>query len=511
MNRASNSESRGAKRLLCLLCFAALLISVLPLYAISVYNHPYYDDYGFSVKTHQAWEQTESLPAVLSAAVQSAKEVRGNWQGTYTGTLLSNLQPGVISENLYLIGNLFLLTAFLLCFGFFFRVLCKEWLGLDAYGTIMLTCLALTLMVQFMPDTGEAFYWFNGGIGNTFIYSLLALSLAFTLKLLRLGEAQEAKPNHARLRGTLLTLALALLMVLLGGGSYGGGLFGLCLYALLVLWAFGKGNRSKWPLLALWVLFLTCFLYSVTAPGNAVRAEIIGHQASAIKAVAQALYYGVAQIGGYIRLPLLAVSAMVAPLCYRAAQKSRYAFQHPVAMLFVMICLFCTQLAPPLYSGVFIGGGRIVNTYFQSFVVLWFLCLYYLLGYAAKRVRQPIQWSRSAQRGLAVVSLCTLLVGCLGYKRPSDTMYGVQNMAGMSAAISLLNGEAKQYDREMRAREALLNDDSQPVITLAPLSSVPKVFMPDLLCLNAQYDVRPALCEYYAKQSIAIAGEEVTP
>ena len=50
------------------LCVGALVLSTLPLYAIAFYNHPYYDDFGFSAGVHQAWKATGSLPAVFAAA-----------------------------------------------------------------------------------------------------------------------------------------------------------------------------------------------------------------------------------------------------------------------------------------------------------------------------------------------------------------------------------------------------------------------------------------------------------
>ena len=86
------------RRALLWLSVAALVLGTLPLYAISLYNHPYYDDYGFSAQAHQAWRDTGSVGAVLRAAWDSALETRESWQGTYTGTLLSNVQPGIFSE-----------------------------------------------------------------------------------------------------------------------------------------------------------------------------------------------------------------------------------------------------------------------------------------------------------------------------------------------------------------------------------------------------------------------------
>ena len=60
----------------------------------------------------------------------------------------------------------------------------------------------------------------------------------------------------------------------------------------------------------------------------------------------------------------------------------------------------------------------------------------------------------------------------------------------------------------MMEREVLLNDDSQPVVTLEPLTAVPAVFMEDLIRPDAVYDVRESLGLYYGKEAIRIAGEE---
>ena len=60
----------------------------------------------------------------------------------------------------------------------------------------------------------------------------------------------------------------------------------------------------------------------------------------------------------------------------------------------------------------------------------------------------------------------------------------------------------------MTAREVLLNDDTQPVITLEPLTVVPAVLMDDLIVPNAVYDARESLCLYYEKDAIHIVGEE---
>ena len=52
---------RLSNRALTWLCVAALLLSLMPLYALSAYNHACYDDFGFSILTHDAWRETGSV------------------------------------------------------------------------------------------------------------------------------------------------------------------------------------------------------------------------------------------------------------------------------------------------------------------------------------------------------------------------------------------------------------------------------------------------------------------
>lgn len=483
------------KRVFAALCVLALVLSTLPLYAIAFDNHPYYDDYGFSATVHHTWKETGNLKAVLSAAWKSAEHTRQYWQGNYTGTLLSNLQPGLFSEELYWIGNWFILTALIVCGAYFFCTAFKR-LGVERWARISLSSLAVMLLIQFMPDVGEAFYWFNGGIGNTFIYALLMLTAAWCIRL------YECKGS-----GMGWSLLLAVMAVALGGGSYGGGLFALCTGAVGLFWVFVKRSPKRLRFTALYLLFAGCFLYSMAAPGNAVRASYIQYESSAVKTVLQCFYYGVGLMGEFIDLSLIAVTLPLLPALYDAARRSAYRFDHPWLAPAVAVCLYCTQFAPPLYSIASIGDGRIVNTYFISFVVMWFFGVYYLAGFAARHVQLP-ELTLKRFISLLLVSTCLFGTGCLAFRRAGDVLYGVQNLSGPSALLSMLTGEAARYDREMTEREALLNDDSQPVVALEPLTAVPAVFMEDLLRPDAVYDVRESLCLYYGKEAIRIAGEE---
>ena len=489
----SGASSRG--KVLAWLCVLMLFVSILPLYAISFYSHPHYDDYGFSYHVRHAWQDSGSLATLLQTAVQSARSVRQTWQGTYLGTILSNIQPGVFSENLYFLTAFILLTAFLLCFAFFFYTVLRVWFKAERWQIGCITSLALFLMLQLLPQVNEGFYWFNGGIGNTFVYSLIALSLAL---MLRLWGAEGAK-------AWWLATALALLMIALGGGSYGGGLFFLCLSGLITLYALWKRHRFRFVYAGLLLVLAACFIYSMTAPGNDHRATIMGTRISAPEAVLKSLYYGVTLLGSYITLPVIAVVLFLIPIFWKLVQNSALDFKHPWIVLFLGAGLFCAQLVPPMYSGVFIGGGRIQNTYYFSFIVMILLYTLYLTGAIAKRLTRPFVLTDAMKRGIAVLSAALFALGVLGFSRPTDGSFGPKNLTGVEAAVSIIRGEAQRYDDAMDSRERMLNNPELQEVVLTPLTSTPKTFMADSLSTAIADDIARSLEGYYRKQSVTVA------
>ena len=114
-------KQRLSNRTLAWLCVAALLLSLLPLYALSFYNHACYDDFGFSILTHDAWRDSGSWLQTIRAAVQNTVGIRQTWEGTYATSFISALQPAVSGEHLYWLTTLILLTVFLCSLHFFLK------------------------------------------------------------------------------------------------------------------------------------------------------------------------------------------------------------------------------------------------------------------------------------------------------------------------------------------------------------------------------------------------------
>ena len=199
-------------RLIACLCVCALVFSLLPLYALAMYNHPFYDDFGFSVRIHWVWTDTGSVAEAVREAWRNMLSTRQTWQGNYTATFLSGIQPGVFDEDLYFLTTCILLTSLIAGCAALIAAALRRLLNADWAAVALIASLLLFLIVQTTPAVDEAYFWFNGGIGYTFNYALLALAGSLAIRLWRC-----ATKRRAALHVAVLAVLLVLLALLAGG------------------------------------------------------------------------------------------------------------------------------------------------------------------------------------------------------------------------------------------------------------------------------------------------------
>ena len=538
------------------LCVLLLLLSILPMYALSLYNHAFYDDFGFSLLTRDAWTSTDNVFAVLEAAVRNTVGIRQTWEGTYATSFLSTFQPAVFGEGAYWVTTFLLLTVFLLAVWYFLSQTLRGVYGLDQVTVAAVFGILGFVLVQFVPDAAEAFYWFNGGVAYTLLWSVM---------LFEAGVWLHFERATGKLRCILLYVALAILTVLVGGAKYSTVLFATLLAVVFTAWAFFKKRPKRWAYATLTLLLIACFAFSITAPGNAQRAETLTGGMSAPKAVLQAVYFGLALMGHSFSLPLLAAMVLLVPLSLPALKQSKLRFSHPVWATLLSICLFCAQLAPTLYTGNYLGDGRVLNTYHYTFVLMIALLVLYWTGYFVHRrergllpllvstpfsaggtqdatpqpgippaveespaqtpapgirdvvtdmlymalpnAPQPPLEQRLKAITLALVA-AMLVVGCIAYHPDSAASYGPQNMAGGSALRAVLSGEAAIYDAAMDERDALMNDPTLTEVTLTPRQDAPASFMGDALTSDNLDYVLALYADYYNKTAVHVAETE---
>lgn len=493
-------------RTLTWLCVAVLLVSLMPLYVLSFYNHACYDDFGFSLLTHARWRETGSLWETFLAAVENTAGIRYTWEGTYATSFISALQPALAGENLYWITTVILLTFFLFSVWFLLQQLLVQLLKADR-GTFWVAFSAMAfVMIQFVPELSEAFFWFNGGVAYTLLWSVMAL---------RTGIWTSFFLARKKWTKGMLGAVLLMLTVVIGGAKYSTVLLAALMDGLIAAYSFWKKRRERFFNIFTFIVLLVCFVFSMIAPGNGVRAQTLLGGISAPKAVFQAFYFGLALAGNWFSLPLLVVWAMVAWQLAESLRGCPYRFNHPVWITILAVCLFCAQLAPTLYTGNYIGDGRTVNTYFYTFVLMGCALVLYWLGWYMKRTEGRSRFAAigTARKdglriGVFAVAVLLLVVGCLAYHPEESEVSGLNNLSSVSALRSLISGEAQAYDDAMSARDAALNDPTQPEVVLEPVTDVPAAFMGDALESDNLNYVLELYAEYYEKQRVSVAEGE---
>ena len=100
------------------------------------------------------------------------------------------------------------------------------------------------------------------------------------------------------------------------------------------------------------------------------------------------------------------------------------------------------------------------------------------------------------------------VIGCIGLCSVSEAEYGEASFSGMpasvSAAYSLINGDAKTYDNELTNRADYLSTTPYTTVTLPPLSAVPDVIFHSDITSDPMHWKNQHLCLYYNKQFIWI-------
>lgn len=144
---------------------AALLLSLIPIFLVGDCAHPFGDDYAFSQFVHHALADGASLPAALWYTI---KRYYFGWQGTYAATAIMALQPGLISEQAYILTPVVTLLMLLLSTAALTHTLLRRWLGQSHTVWLGVTAGVLLVTIQYQPLLMQAFFWWNGAIFYTF-------------------------------------------------------------------------------------------------------------------------------------------------------------------------------------------------------------------------------------------------------------------------------------------------------------------------------------------------------
>ena len=324
-------------------CCGLLLLALIPLFRLTIYAVPYYDDYNFGRFARAAIEQEQSKWAAISGALDCSRTQWYAWQGTYSSIFFMTLMPAVWGEQYYFLGPVFILLLLLAGSMVFTHVILRKVFRMEKWSSLAIQAVITIAEFMFIYSAQSGFYWYNGGIHYVGMhgFGLLFLSVAICLER---AEGRTAK-------GLLFTASVLLAMIT-AGSNFVTALQGLlCLLTILLVSVVVERRRTGLWLLPSTLVYIIGFGLNVAAPGNSVRARsYVGWGYGPLESIGRSFLEAVKHIPEYTGPVVLMVMLLLVPMIWQAVKSTDYRFRYPGIVLALSFCLYATGYTPSLYS-----------------------------------------------------------------------------------------------------------------------------------------------------------------
>lgn len=491
------------------------ILSLIPMYIIGFFAHPSVDDYYYGTETVRVWEETHSVAEVAATSWNEMIKTYTEWQGNFSAIFLMRLQPAIFGEGLYFVAPLILITSYVVASVFFFYTLLCYIGKAEKYRARTLAISITFVSMQLVAVPSDSFYWYNGSIYYTFFYSLMLV--LFTLMI-------EA---HFIPKRRIVTLPLVMVIAfLIGGSNYATALFTNIILALaagmyIYVRITKKDNKQMlvFPVLTSLVCMAGLFI-SMLAPGNAVRQLSVGGSTGLVKTFVYAFAYGGYSIANMLNSPTIVFFICILPVIYGLAKKTNYSYKWPLFVLIFTFGLYCSCGVPVFYAQGLRIPYRMTNIiYFTSFIFVGFN-LFYFCGYLAKKYGSSsvlmaageffdkIKKDTRQITVALVICLISFSIACIGH----ITITEDENQSGkacfsnlptsVAATLSLINGDAATYDRELTERDEYLRNTDLMHVPVPALTSTPDpIFHTDITADPGDWH-NAHLAKFYGKEII---------
>lgn len=470
------------RRALARIMASIFFLSLIPLVLIALYNYPADDDFNFVLPVAQAWVQTGSLWEVVKAICNKCAYTYATWQGDFVSTALFSITPIIFDIRLYFLSNWFTLALVCLSAGYLIKgVVCVQLRAdRDTFWIVYVSVMVLAL--QFLPAIGWSIYWHNGGI-----YTVTVCFLALLLGLLIRCAAPMTRARSL-LRGVLASF----LGFLLGGSFYGPMLGALVLLVLITAAAFLLRQPHRRHSLAALAGFAVSLIISVIAPGNAVRQGLNGDPMNPLSAIVTSVLESFDWAGEWMGPQLWGMLLILLPALWTPLRESHFSFRRPLWVLIALYGLYSAAIVPGVYTHAGYDTERYLNALYLYFLIFMVGGSIYLEGALIRWLeRRKAEGGGAnlleAARGLGTRYCALLLAVSVALTAFGGFAFTIMNTSSISAAKSLVTGEAARFRQEMAQRQEYVRVTDSDLVDVEVLSSQPYVFKRDRLPLQGIY------------------------
>lgn len=498
----------------------ALVVTLVPLLVISAYNHSYADDWHYGVWAHLSLQETGgNILVAIGVAAQQVGKAWMEWQGTYSAIFLMALEPSVFGEQWYVLAAPIVIGCLVAGTFYFARVLLVDYLHAPRSVWVSVSCAILVVTLLLQPSPVEGLYWFNSAVYYTVYHAALLALVGVLLKVVH-------PARRGRCRG--LDVWACVLAVFIAGGNFVDALVALEFGVALLAWLLHTRSRRSvdvFPAFAGLVLGVTV---SMVAPGNSVRQQTQFPDAGAgvVDTIVKSFWAAFTYLSEWTQALVVLAALFVLPLAVRAVSgRAASGLRYPLPGLVSVasLAVLGTSFTPTFWSMGTVGPGRVQNARFDLFVILVMVNLFWWCGWVVRHRRELVEGpamvvcppptpradacvlsARNAARACGLVALVFVLVVCA---LSTDEKSG-ETLTSVSAARSLMSGQAVEYDRQVTARLDQLQtaseaeDAADAEVDVTFYTDAPKVlFMGDVRDNMGNY-INYRLAQWYGLKSV---------
>lgn len=492
-----------------IVCVLALIVILLPLFMIAKYDYPSADDWSFGKNMYRAMQAGEGLRGVFHAIYQTLSQ--NAWEARFSILILSALQPAAFGEYFYRITPYLMIGSVVFSQLLFLGECIKDPKKENRWLLLPIGIPVAMLQVLYCPCPEESFYWYNGSVNYTFVYSLSLILLTLYLEI--------GIREIGRVKRILFTVLACLLAILIGGNNFATSVSTMCLLLCLqIVFLFCRKDafRRTWLITLLEALSV---LKCVTSPLTATRlnGNFGGSVANTpIMAILLSFERTFLNIISWTNLKTLLVLLLILPFLWKAVRKMQYTFRLPGLFTALSFGVYASQATATIYVDNTMGGGR-QGAILWYFYVLWMAAnVMYWCGWIAKcdaiKTQPADKPDQTDKRGkidrLAqkyLLRYCTVA----GILLAAAVLFGnVQSTTSYRAYRMWRNGWAQAYGAGWEERLKVLKDDSVKNPVFTPLNYVELLMYTDLQPEGGYTWVNGACAEYYGKESVTVVAPE---
>lgn len=477
------------EKYLAVLAVLALGGLLLPLLRLACYSIPWYDDYNFMWNARAYSEQFGK--SFLYGAFQTMRQEWYAWQGTYSTTFLTALNPFLWGEEYQKVGIMAVILCFTAAVFVFSYVLLGNVLGAKKSSKYLIASVVSASCIGLIYTSQQGLYWYNAAVHYTLMPGILFLMLAAMVKILYCRK---------RVSAVLLMCLATVLGIICAGSNYVTILQGLLLLLTILLLAVLARKKNTAFLIFPIVTYVIAFWVNVSAPGNSVRGSAYpgdGFTDAILNSFLAAGKYFWELTGPMMVVMLL----LLLPAVWNLVKDTDFTFRYPVLVTLYSICLYATGFTSSRFAMGTDGLSRTWVAIKFTLQILLFLNEIYWLGWFAQKKKSRRSVADCRHYVVYYLLMAGLVIGvfCLTpNKAGSYAPYG--------AYYYVHTGEAYNFYQEYLGRVETLKGEEKNVV-FKPYSFKPWMLYRGDLASDPNAEQNKSLARWYGKESVVVAED----